>query len=296
MQQTVGVIGLGIMGSAMSANLLKSGFSVVGYDVEPNQTESLVRRGGMAAVSCREVAEKADVMLTALPSIRAIREVIHGKDGLLDALAPGLVVIESSTFSLEIKQEAQEALQSVEIELLDCPLSGTGAQAVTKDLIVFASGDRQSCERCGPVFDGFSRGHHYIGEFGAGSRMKFIANLLVTIHNVAAAEALVLGRKSGLDPELVLKVVSDGAGSSRMLEVRGPMMVAGNYDEATMKMDIYQKDINIINAFANGLQCPTPLMSAASEIYKAGLAQGLAKQDTASVCAVLEHMAGISRA
>ena len=296
MQQTVGVIGLGIMGSAMSANLLKSGFSVVGYDVEPNQTESLVRRGGMAAVSCREVAEKADVMLTALPSIRAIREVIHGKDGLLDALAPGLVVIESSTFSLETKQEAQEALQSVGIELLDCPLSGTGAQAVTKDLIVFASGDRQSCERCGPVFDGFSRGHHYIGEFGAGSRMKFIANLLVTIHNVAAAEALVLGRKSGLDPELVLKVVSDGAGSSRMLEVRGPMMVAGNYDEATMKMDIYQKDINIINAFANGLQCPTPLMSAASEIYKAGLAQGLAKQDTASVCAVLEHMAGISRA
>ena len=296
MQQTVGVIGLGIMGSAMSANLLKSGFSVVGYDVEPNQTESLVRRGGMAAVSCREVAEKADVMLTALPSIRAIREVIHGKDGLLDALAPGLVVIESSTFSLETKQEAQEALQSVGIELLDCPLSGTGAQAVTKDLIVFASGDRQSCERCGPVFDGFSRGHHYIGEFGAGSRMKFIANLLVTIHNVAAAEALVLGRKSGLDPELVLKVVSDGAGSSRMLEVRGPMMVAGNYDEATMKMDIYQKDINIINAFANGLQCPTPLMSAASEIYKAGLAQGLAKQDTASVWAGLEHMAGIARA
>ena len=125
--------------------------------------------------------------------------------------------------------------------------------------------------------------------------MKFIANLLVTVHNVAAAEAMVLAMKSGLDPKFVLNVISDGAGSSRMLEVRGPMMVAGNYAEATMKMDVYQKDINIISAFADGLQCPTPLMPAASEIYMAGLAQGPAKQDTASVCAVLEQMAGISR-
>ena len=125
--------------------------------------------------------------------------------------------------------------------------------------------------------------------------MKFIANLLVTVHNVAAAEAMVLAMKSGLDPEFVLNVISDGAGSSRMLEVRGSMMLAGNYAEATMKMDVYQKDINIISAFADGLQCPTPLMSAASEIYRAGLAQGLAKQDTAPVCAVLEQMAGISR-
>ena len=295
MQQTVGMIGLGIMGSAMSANLLKSGFPVVGYDVESKQTEILVSRGGVAAVSCREVAEKADVILTSLPSIHALQEVLYGNDGLMEAVAPELVVIETSTFSLESKQAAHDALQSVGIELLDCPLSGTGAQAATRDLIVFASGDRHACDRCGPVFDGFSRGHYYIGEFGTGSKMKFVANLLVTIHNVAAAEALVLGMKAGLDPQLVLNVVSDGAGSSRMLEIRGPMMVAGSYDEATMKMDIYQKDINIINAFANGLQCPTPLMSAASEIYATGLAQGLAKQDTASVCAVLERMAGISR-
>ena len=268
---------------------------MVGYDVESKQTEALVSRGGVGAVSCREVAERAAVVLTSLPSIRAMQEVLHGEGGLMRAVAPDLVVIETSTFPLEAKREAHDALQSVGVELLDCPLSGTGAQAATKDLIVFASGEQQACEQCGPVFDGFSRGYYYLGEFGTGSKMKFIANLLVTIHNVAAAEALVLGMKSGLDPELVLDVVSDGAGSSRMFEVRGPMMVAGNYDQATMKMDIYQKDINIINAFANGLQCPTPLMSAASEIYKMGLAQGLAKQDTASVCAVLERMAGISR-
>ncbi len=295
MQKTVGVIGLGIMGSAMSANLLKADFAVVGYDVEPKQVELLLSRGGIGADSCREVAEKAEVIITSLPSISAMQEVLHGKNGLMSTPHSTLVVIETSTFPVETKQEAYDALQVVGSELLDCPLSGTGAQAINKDLIVFASGDQRTCEECGPVFDGFSRGHYYIGEFGTGSRMKFIANLLVTIHNVAAAEALVLARKSGLDPALVLNVISDGAGSSRMLEVRGPMMVAGNYDEATMKMDIYQKDISIINAFASDLQCPTPLMTAASEVYKAGLAQGLAKQDTASVCAVLEQMAGISR-
>ena len=162
-QKTVGVIGLGIMGSAMSANLLKSGFPVVGYDVESKQSETLVSRGGVAATSCREVAQQSDVILTSLPSVHALQEVLHGKDGLMAASAPELVVVETSTFSLETKQQAHDALQSAGIELLDCPLSGTGAQAVTKDLIVFASGDRGACERCGPVFDGFSRGHYYIG-------------------------------------------------------------------------------------------------------------------------------------
>ena len=295
MQQTVGVIGLGIMGSAMSANLLKAGFSVVGYEVDAKQIETLVNLDGAAAHSCRELAERADVIVTSLPSVNAMQDVIYGKNGLAEVGTFEPVIIETSTFPLEAKLQAHADLKSMGIKMLDCPLSGTGAQAVTKDLIVFASGDREACEQCGPVFDGFSRGHHYVGEFGAGSKMKFVANLLVTIHNVAAAEALVLGMKAGLDPELVLKVVSDGAGSSRMLEVRGPMMVAGNYAEATMRMDIYQKDINIINAFAGELHCPTPLMTTASEVYKTGLAHGMAKQDTASVCAVLEQMAGISR-
>ena len=127
-----------------------------------------------------------------------------------------------------------------------------------------------------------------------GSKMKFIANLLVTIHNVSAAEAFVLGKKAGIDPEMIYKVISDGAGTSRMFEVRGPLMVTGQYDEATMKMRIFQKDIDTITDFAAGLACPTPLFSASSEIYAKALADGRDKQDTAAVCAVLEEMAGIN--
>ena len=179
--------------------------------------------------------------------------------------------------------------------MLDCPLSGTGAQAVTKDLLVYASGDSAAIARCGPVFDGFSRAHHDLGEFGNGSRMKFVANLLVAIHNVAAAEAFVLGMKAGLDPEAILRVVGDGAGGSRMFSVRGPQMVADRYEPATMKVEVWQKDMKIISEFAARLNCPTPLLSASAAIYTAAMAQGHGAQDTASVCAVLADMARLDR-
>jgi 3-hydroxyisobutyrate dehydrogenase-like beta-hydroxyacid dehydrogenase len=241
------------------------------------------------------VAAGTEVVVTSLPSVEALQEVVHGQAGLIASEKEGLIVIETSTLPLEAKLEAFHALKRGNIELLDCPISGSGAQAVKKDIVVYASGTQQTCEKCIPVFDGFTRANHYVGEIGMGTKMKLVANLLVTIHNVSAAEAFVLGMKAGLDPELIYKAIRDGGGSSRMFEVRGPLMVSGKYDEPTMKVDLQQKDIKIITAFANELQCPTPLLSAAAQIYTAASANGRAKQDTASVCAVLEEMAGIKR-
>jgi 3-hydroxyisobutyrate dehydrogenase-like beta-hydroxyacid dehydrogenase len=295
MNKKIGMIGVGIMGSAMSANLLKAGYKVIGYDVDLQQIDALVREGGSGAGSCREVAEQADVIITSLPSVEALQQVVNAKDGLVSAEKKDLIVIETSTLTLEAKQTARDALNAAGVEILDCPLSGTGAQAVKKDIVVYASGNQTACEHCDSIFNGFSRANYYVGEFGMGTKMKFVANLLVTIHNVSAAEAFVLGMKAGLDPEMLLKAVSDGGGTSRMFEVRGPLMVAGKYDLATMKVYMHQKDIKIIAEFANKLNCPTPLLSAAAQIYTAALAKGRAKQDTASVCAVLEEMAGIKR-
>ena len=225
----------------------------------------------------------------------ALQEVVSGPDGFLTAAKKGLIVVEVSTFPIAAKQEAFDLLKKTGTVMLDCPLSGTGAQAVTKDLAVYASGDRRSYEKCQPVFDGFARVNYYVGEFGTGSKMKFIANLLVAIHNVASAEAFVLGKKAGLDPDLIYKVISDGAGTSRMFEVRGPMMAAGKYDQATMKVGVFQKDLDIISAFAKSLQCPTPLLSTSCQIYTQALAGGRSQQDTASVCAVLEDMAHLKK-
>jgi 3-hydroxyisobutyrate dehydrogenase-like beta-hydroxyacid dehydrogenase len=295
MNKKIGMIGVGIMGSAMSANLLKAGYAVIGYDVDSQQLDALVRKGGSEVGSCREVAEQADVIITSLPSAEALQQVVNGKDGLASAQKKELIVMETSTLPLEAKQAAYDALKTAGVKMLDCPLSGTGAQAVKKDIVVYASGDETACENCDVIFNGFSRANYYVGEFGMGSKMKFVANLLVTIHNVSAAEAFVLGMKAGLDPEMILQAVSDGGGTSRMFEVRGPLMLAGQYDKATMKVDMHQKDINIISDFAKKLDCPTPLLSAAAQIYTAALANGYAKHDTASVCAVLEEMAGIKR-
>ena len=179
------------------------------------------------------------------------------------------------------------------ITLLDCPVSGTGAQARTKDLVVLASGDLASYERTVPVLEGMSRSNHYVGEFGNGSKMKFIANLLVAIHNASTAEALVLGMRAGLKPEDIFKVITDGAGNSRMFEIRGPMMVANDYDDATMKNSVWQKDMHIIAEFARSMDCPTPLFSSTEALYNAAMEQGLEAKDTASICAVMEAMAGL---
>lgn len=301
MFSTVGMIGLGIMGHSMSANMIKDGLHVVGYGGPRSNADkiaALEKVGGEGANSPREVAERVDVINTCLPSVASLDEVIYADDGILAAGSKKLVIIESSTFPLEDKVRIHNDLAHHGITMLDCPISGTGAQAVTKDLSIYVSGNKDAFEKCIAVFNGYARSHFYLGEFGNGSKMKYVANLLVSIHNVSAAEAFVLGMKSGLAPEDIYKVVSDGAGSSRMFEVRGPLMVSGkdeDYDKATMKVDIWQKDVKIINDFANSLDCPTPLFSAAAQLYRAAMAQGRAKQDTASVCSILEEWAQLKR-
>lgn len=295
MAVTVGVVGLGIMGSAFSGNLLNAEFQVVGFDILTENIDTLVERGGVAASSPQEVAEKSDFLITSLPSIAAFHEVMTGEKSIHSAGHQDLIVIECSTLPIEDKQKAHDALAQVGTILLDCPISGTGSMAVNKDLAVYASGDRQAVEEAVPVFEGFARSNYYVGEFGNGSKMKFVANHLVQIHNVASAEAMVLGMKAGLEPDMIYKVISDGAGTSRVFEVRAPMMVKDDYSDATMKIDVWKKDIKVISEFAANLQCPTPLFSSCTQYYLTALAQGRAKQDTAAVCAVFEDLACLDR-
>jgi 3-hydroxyisobutyrate dehydrogenase-like beta-hydroxyacid dehydrogenase len=290
----VGLLGLGIMGSAMTPHLLAAGFEVVGFDVSAARLADFATAGGTAAGSPREVARAADIVISVLPSVKALDDVVTGPDGLLAAGRSGQILIEASTLPLDDKERVRAAA-APRLTVLDCPLSGTGAQAAAKDLLVYASGDSAAIARCIPVFNGFARAHHDLGAFGNGSKMKFVANLLVSIHNVAAAEAFVLGMKAGLDAEAIYRVVGDGAGGSRMFTVRGPLMVDDVYEPATMKVEIWQKDMKIISDFATGLDCPTPLLDACASVYTAAMAQGRGAQDTAAVCAVLAELARLER-
>ena len=291
----VGQVGLGIMGGAFAKHLLAAKFGVIGFDPDKKARATHAARGGDCVASGADVARQCNVIITSLPSIMACEAAFFGKEGIAAGARPNVIVIEASTMPLEVKHDIRVRCAKQGITVLDCPISGTGAQAAAKDISVYASGNAAAVKRCNAIFKGFARSMHYCGEFGNGSKLKFIANLLVTIHNVSAAEAMVMGLKSGLDLNLVYKVIKDGAGTSRMFEVRGPMMIKGDYKAATMKCEVYQKDIDIIGTFAAGLNIPVPLFEASKAYYSSALSQGYAKEDTAAVCAVLEQMAGEPR-
>lgn len=290
MTSRVGVVGLGVMGSAMSGNLLAAGFTVVGFDVLPERRAAHAEAGGEVAESPSAVADTVDTIIMSLPSVAAAEAVVSGEGGLSSRARDELVVLETSTLPLDTKLSVRDALAPLGIRVLDCPLSGTGAQTRVKDVIVYVSGDEAAAARVVPVLEGLARRHFYTGEFGNGSKLKYIANLLVTIHNLSTAEALLLARRAGLDEQLMLEVIGDGAGASRMFQVRGPQMVAGDYKDPTMRVEVFQKDIEIIRGFAHELHSPIPLFTLSAQFYEAAMAQGRAAQDVACLLAVLEQM------
>ena len=290
---TVGVIGLGNMGGAMAANLVKNGYPVVGYDTMPARRAEMKKAGGKPLASIAAVAKEAQLIITSLPTEGAVHAVMAE---LAASKAKGRIVAEMSTMTLAAKEAARATLAKAGIELLDCPVSGTGRQAKAQDLVVLASGPSKAVKAFEAAFPGMSRSHYNVGPFGNGSKMKFVANLLVAIHNVSAAEAFVLGKKAGLDPAMIYKVIGDGAGSSRIFQVRGPMMVKGDYHvNPSVTNYIQQKDMRIITDFARDLDVPTPAFNAATPYYAAAIAMGHGEHDTAAVCAVLEEWAGIGK-
>ena len=289
--KAVGIVGLGIMGGAFAKHLRAARFPVVGYDVASARLAALRKLGGVTTKSPSEVASAVRVLITSLPSVAAFEAALFGPEGIAAGARRGTIVIEASTLPIEIKERARKRFEKTGVILLDCPISGTGAQAAVKDIVIYASGDRAACARCKPVLAGFARNSYYCGTFGTGSKLKFVANLLVTIHNLSTAEAFVLAERAGVDQRLMYQVIKDGAGTSRMFEVRGPLMVKRRYQPPTMKVDVYQKDIAIIKAFAESLRCPTPLFTLSKRYYDAAMGKGYAKQDTAVVHAVLRQHA-----
>ena len=290
--EAAGIIGLGIMGGTMARNLRAAGWRVLGYDPDPTRAAALADAGVETMDSAAALARDAPVIMTSLPSSAALRETA---DTIAAARVERRVVVEASTMTLEDKLAFESTLRVAGHVALDCPISGTGAQAKTKDLVIYASGDSSEIARLRPFFDGFARQVHDLGEYGNGSRMKYVANLLVAIHNVATAEAMVLGEKAGLDSKQIVELITSGAGNSRVFELRAPLMAANRYDDPTMRVSIWQKDMAIIGAYASKLGAPTPLLNATMPIYASAMATGHAEHDTASVCAVLEAMAGIPR-
>jgi L-threonate 2-dehydrogenase len=285
MNKTVGIVGLGIMGGAIARNLLERGWTVIGSDIDLAKRAELAAAGVVIAADVQQLARETEIIMTSLPSAAAAEAVAQ------DIAASGAqqrIVVELSTLTIADKLRFKEILQTAGQVALDCPLSGTGAQAKTRDLVVYASGQREAIARCTALFSDFAKQSADLGAYGNGSRMKFVANHLVAIHNVASAEAMVLAERAGLDPKQVVEMIGPGAGGSRMFQMRAPMMAERVYQPATMKVSTWKKDMAIIAGFAEEVGCETPLFTLTQPVYSQAIQMGLADQDTASVFEVLK--------
>jgi len=289
---TVGVIGLGIMGGAFAKNLVKTGWHVVGYDTNPARRREAKRAGVELAHNAAELAAAAPTILTSLPKPEALADTVRK---IAAAKLKPRLVVEMSTFKISDKEKAATVLRKAGHQMIDCPVSGTGAQAKNRDLVFYASGDSKLIAKIRPLLSAFGRGVFNVGSFGNGSRMKYVANLLVAINNVASAEAMVLGMKAGLDPRMIVDLITAGAGNSRVFELRAPMMAKGRYDDVTMKISVWDKDMQVIGDYARRIRVPTPIFNATKGIYIKAMKSGLGGRDTAAVCAVLEKMAKVRR-
>jgi 3-hydroxyisobutyrate dehydrogenase/glyoxylate/succinic semialdehyde reductase len=285
MDKTVGIIGLGIMGGAIARNLVERGWRVIGFDVDPAKNSELAQAHVMIAAGIAQLVRDVPIIMTSLPTPAAVETVAQA---IAVSRQLPRIVVELSTLSLADKLRFEAILQNAGHIALDCPLSGTGAQAKVRDLVVYASGESQAIGQCMGLFADFAKQSADLGRYGNGSRMKFVANHLVAINNVAAAEAMLLAERAGLDPKMVVEMVGPGAGGSRMFQMRAPMMVDRVYEPATMKVSTWKKDMAIIAEFADDVGCDIPLFTLTQPVYSEAMTMGLADQDTASVFEVLK--------
>jgi putative dehydrogenase len=285
MDRTVGIVGLGIMGGAIARNLVERGWRVIGFDIDAARKVELALANVIIAADVGQVVRDAAIIMTSLPSPAAAADVAQM---IVDSGQSPRIVVELSTLTLADKLRFEAILKKAGHIALDCPLSGTGAQAKNRDLVVYASGDSNAIAKCIGLFTDFAKQSADLGKYGNGSRMKFVANHLVAIHNVATAEAMILAERAGLDPKMVVDMVGPGAGGSRIFQMRAPMMVEGVYEPATMKVSTWKKDMAIIAEFADDVGCATPLFTLTQPVYAEAMAMGLGDQDTASVFEVLK--------
>ena len=278
---TVGVIGLGKMGLPIAQNLMERGFNVVGY--RRSGTAELAALGGTGARSAAEVASASDVLLSILPDIAALREVILGPNGTMTKLRPGTVHIEMSTLDVAEKAALRDRVQAAGGDLLDCPISGTPAMVRPRAATTFVSGDMASVDAVREVLDAISGTWVYTGAFGTAARLKYVASLLVAVHTVATAEAMLLARRSGLDLELVQRTLDDSIASSAIWQRRGPLVRVRRWTPAPGPIATLHEILEQIEDQAAAIGTVLPLFAVAKSLYDRALADGWGALDIAAV-------------
>ncbi len=288
---TIGIVGLGLLGSAVAARLRGGGHDVVGHDVVAEKVRALEALGGRAAPSAEAVARAAEAVCVVLPSLAAVEDVVLGPRGLAAAGRAGQTIIQMSTISPTLTERLAREVGAKGLAFLDCPISGTSGMVARGDGIIFVGGEQRVFDRWRPVLEAVLPRAIYVGRPGQAMTLKLVANLLVALNSAAAAEALLMARRAGLDLELVLDVLTRSAATSRMLEVRGPLMARQEFPPQ-MKLDLFMKDLHLIQEAARGVGAPLPLTDVAERLYAAALDAGHAGEDLAVVITALARLSG----
>ncbi|HEV2055292.1 MAG TPA: NAD(P)-dependent oxidoreductase [Methylomirabilota bacterium] len=283
----VGIVGLGLLGSAIASRFIKAGHVVVGFDILPARVTALTALGGKAAPSAAAVAQSAEAVCTLLPSLAAAETAVLGRDGILAGARPGLTVIQMSTISPALTERLAREVTGKGLGFLDCPVSGTTSMIERGDGSFFVGGERALYDRWRPVLEFALPRVVHVGRVGQAMTLKLVANLLVALHSAAAAEALTLARRAGLDLDLTLEVLNSSAAASAMLKVRGPMIVRNEFP-AQMKLDLFMKDLHLMQEAAAAVGAPIPFTDLAERLYAAAQAAGHGSEDLAVVVTALE--------
>jgi 3-hydroxyisobutyrate dehydrogenase len=285
----VGWIGLGAMGSPMAGCLARAGFDVTGYDIDPARAEALAPDGVTPAASINAAASGVDVLVLMVATPDQAEAVLYGDDPAAPALTPGTTVIVMATVGPDPVQRWAEWLARQRVDVVDAPVSGGAVRAAAGDLLIMVGGSEPAVARVQPVLDAMARSAPHVGTApGDGQKVKLVNQLLCGVHIAAAAEALALAEAMGLDPAATLEVVRRGAAASFMLDDRGPRMVHGT-DEVKSALDIFVKDMRLVTGAARASNSPTPLASAAEQLYLAGNRAGLGRRDDSIIIELLRR-------
>lgn len=292
MKEPVGFIGLGNMGLGMAGNLLKAGFPVVGFDVRKEAAEKFRELGGEAAASPLEVTRKTRVLILAVLNFGQIEEAVFGEQGMNEGLRAGDALVVSSTVAPAQVRSLGEKLAPKGAKVLDAPISGGKEGAWAGTLTIMAGGEKELFQRFLPIFQAMGKNVYYLGPLGSGLTLKLVNNLLVAVNNLAVAEALVLGRKAGLDPAAILEAIPRSAGDSWIFRNRAPQMVNRDFT-CRGELDILVKDLGYVLDMGKTAGAPLLLSAVAKEIYQTASGLGWGKEDDSAVVKALERMAGL---
>jgi 3-hydroxyisobutyrate dehydrogenase-like beta-hydroxyacid dehydrogenase len=291
--EKIGLVGVGLMGSAMSEQLIDAGYEVQGFDIDTKRLNDLEERGGKAAASPGAATEGARAVILSLMTSDVIREVCFGTEGIVEAKSPDILVIDTSTSRPEDSAANAEKLRENGIAFVDASLSGSSPMIRTKNIVAMVGGEKADFERAKPILETFARSVYHLGANGAGARTKLIVNLILGLNRMAVAEGLCLGMKSGMDMETLLTVLKDSFAYSKAMENRGERMIKADYDDPMSRLFQHHKDVGLMLEQGQNLGSPMPLLSALKQVLVSAEATGLGQLDTSSIIEVLRRGAGI---